>query len=377
MSSTQIITTSAKDWIAALTRLSPAMAGKKSMAILYCVHIDPITAVLSGYDFETSAVTALAESSGEGAPFLVSYRWLLDAIRTTTGKAKTAPVTVSLDGEKVTVSACGYELHAETMPVADYPEIPQVNPEASATLPAAELRAALRRVSIAASTDETTPILGGVQITLDSGRVELLATDRYRLAEDHASGKGNDSGAFVLGLRIIRALDKLLTGGEILVGVNDGRILIKTDAATFTIMGVVGTYPKIRTLFPDIATASFEFDRLVLLESARVAERMNEQHAPCIISMSASGAEVTFSYGLFGPSKAPIAAGGVVAGLTEDIKCAFNPRYLAEALQQLTGDKVRISYTSAPKPFLFTPAGLEINDQESPKHLIMPVRMPS
>jgi len=353
------------------------MAGKKSIAILYSVHIDPATGALSGCDFETSAVTTLTESAGEGAPLLVSYRWLMDAIRTTTGKVKTAPVTVSLDGEKVTVSACGYELHAETMPIADYPEIPAPELEAYTILPAGELRNALRRVSIAASMDETTPILESVQVSLSSGAAEFLATDRYRLAEDHASGKGEGSGAFILGRRAVKAIDRFLIGGEILLGIGDGRIIIKTDAATFTAMAIDGTYPKIKTLFPETVTASFEFDRLVLLESTRVAQRMNEQHAPCIISMSASGAEVTFSYGLFGPAKAPVAAGGVIAGLADEIKCAFNPRYLAEALQQIATDRVRISYTTLPKPFLFTSGGLEINDPESPKHLIMPVRMPS
>ena len=377
MSSLQVITASAKDWIAALTRLSPAMAGKKSMAILYCVHIDPSSAILSGYDFETSAVTTLAESSGEGAPFLVTYRWLVDAIRTTTGKAKAAPVTVSVDGEKVTVSACGYELHAETMPVVDYPEIPQVNPDASAKLPAADLRAALRRASIAASTDETLPILNGVQVTLSSGAMELLATDRYRLAEDHVSGEGDGSSVFVLGIRAVKALDRFLTGGEVMIGKGESRIIIKTDAATFTVMGTDGTYPKIKTLFPETVTASFEFNRVALLESARVAEKMNERYSPCIVRISTSGAEVTFNYGLLGPSSAPIAAGGAVHGSDDEIQIAMNPKYLVEALQQIPADKVRISYTTLPKPFLFTPAGLEINDPESLKYLIMPVRMPS
>ena len=375
--STQTITASAKDWISALTRLSPAMAGKKSMAILYCVHIDPASGVLSGYDFETSAVTTLTKSSGEGAPLLVSYRWLTDAIRTTTGKVKTAPVTVSLDGEKVTVSACGYELHAETMPVADYPEIPSPVLEASTKLPAAALRAALRRVSIAASTDETLPILEGVQVSLTSGAMEFLATDRYRLAEDHASGEGEGSAVFVLGLRAIKAIDRFLTGGEVMIGKGDNRIIIKTDAATFTVMATDGTYPKIKTLFPETVTASFEFDRITLLESARVAEKMNERYSPCIVRLSTSGAEVTFNYGLLGPSTAPVAAGGVITGSDDEIQLAMNPKYLVEALQQILTDKVRISYTTLPKPFLFTPGGLEINDPDSPKHLIMPVRMPS
>lgn len=377
MNNVQVITAPAKDWIAALTRVAPAMAGKKPLPILAGVHIDPAAGVLSAYDYDTSCVTTVADSEGYGAPLLVTYRWLIDAIRTTTGKTKAAPVTVSVDGEKITVSACGYELHAQALPVAEYPEIPDLTPADFISVPAGEFRAALRRVSIAASKDDTMPILTAVRIAINDGAMELLATDRYRLAYDHVDGQGQGSADFLLNYRAIKALDRFFTGDDVVMGLSDNRISIKTEQAAFTSMAVDGDYPKIKALFPSEVTASFEVDRAVLLESAKVAERMGERFSPCIVRMFDGGAEVTFAYGIFGPSKAPLAAGGVAAGVKEEIKCAFNPRYLVETLQQLTGDKVRISYTSAPKPFLFSPAGLETNDPTSPKHLIMPVRMPS
>jgi DNA polymerase-3 subunit beta len=377
MSSKQVITAPAKDWIAALTRLAPAMAGKKAVSILYGVHIDPAAGILSAYDYDTSCVTTVAEAEGKGAPFLVNYRWLIDAIRTTTGKTKAAPVTVAQDGEKITVSACGYELHAQALPIAEYPEVPDVTPADFISVPAVELRGALRRVSIAASKDDTLPILTAVRVALSDGSMELLATDRYRLAYDHADGQGEGSADFLLNYRTIKALDRFLTGDDVVIGLCDRLISIKTEHASYTSVNVDGDYPKIKVLFPAEVTASFEVDRTVLLESAKVAERMGERFSPCIVRLFDDGAEVTFDYGLFGPSKAPLVAGGVVAGAKEEIKCAFNPNYLVEALQQLPGDNVRISYTSAPKPFLFSPGGLEINDPKSPKHLIMPVRMPS
>lgn len=379
MSSVQAITATAKDWIAALTRLSPAMAGKKPMPILYSICIDPLNAKLSGYNYETSAVTHLEEFTGEGVPFLITYRWLLDAIRSFTGRTKSAPVTVSQDGDKITVAACGYEIHAEAQKVEDYPEIPGETtvPAVLWELPAAELRAALRRVSIAASTDDTLPLLTAVQFNLKDGAVELLATDRYRLASDHIKGTGAGEASFLVTRKTIKAIDRFLVGETVLLGIEDRRVIIQTDAATFTTMGVDGDYPKIRSLFPESVAGSFEFDRAVLLESARVAQRMNEKYQPCHVRLRDGGAEVTFSYGLFGPSKAPTAGGSVVAGSKDEVLFALNPNYLVEALQQIPGDHVRISYTSLPKPFVFSTAGLEATAEDAPRHMIMPVRMPS
>lgn len=377
MSTMQAITASAKDWVAALTRLSPAMAGKKPISILYCVHVDPAAGVLSGYDYETSAVTALPEFDGIGAPFLVPYRWLLDGIRATTGRTKSALVTVTHDGKKITISACGYEIHADSQALDEYPEIPTVTPEVSSSFPAATFRAALRRAVVAASTDDTLPILNAVQIRLKSGAMELRATDRYRLVEDHVTGAGEGDAVFLLTRKAIKAIDRFLVGADVVIGVNDRHVVIKTEDATFTTLSVDGTYPAVQALFPVSTTASFEFDRAVLLESAKVAQRMNEKFLPCLVRMSDAGAEVTFNYGLFGPSKAPLASGGVVAGEKDDVHLPLNPNFLVETLQQIPTDLVRISYTTAAKPFMFSPAGLEVNDPESLKYLLMPVRMPS
>lgn len=377
MSSVQAITATAKDWIAALTRLSPAMAGKKPIPVLYSIHIDPASGALSGYDYETSAVTSLSEFDGAGSPFLVTYRWLIDGIRSTTGRAKTTLVTLAQDGDKITLSANGYELHAEAQKLDDYPELPDVYPGIAVELPAAELRAALRRVSTAASKDDTLPILTAVQFNVKDGAVELLATDRYRLAEDHVTGSGVGEVSFLLQGKTIKALDRFLVGETVLISVHENRVRIQTEDALYTTTSTDGTYPDLKTLFPASVTGSFEFDRGVLLESAKVAQRMNERYSPCYIRMSEAGAEVTFSYGIFGPTKAPAAAGGVVAGSKDEIIFALNPNYLVETLQQIPGEQVRISYTTLPKPFMFQPAGREANDQESIKHLIMPVRMPS
>jgi DNA polymerase-3 subunit beta len=379
MTTVQSITAPAKEWIAALTRLSPAMAGKKPLAILTAIRIAPESGIISGYNYETSATTQVAEPDGQGAPFLASYSWLLDAIRSFTGRDKSAPVTVAQDGDKISVAACGYEVHVEAMPEADYPAIPNVDTEASAVFSAAELRAAFRRVSVAASCDDTLPILTALQVHLKDGVAEILATDRYRLASDHVMAAGDYDGeaTFLLSRKTIKSLDRFLVGESVRIGVEDNRAVIQTDTATYTTVTVDGDYPKIRALFPESVTSSFEFDRHVLLESAKVAERLNERWAPCLLSLTNSGADVTFNYGIFGPSKAPTAAGSVVAGQKDDVVLALNPLYLVEALQQIPGDQVRISYTSLPKPFLFSQAGIEATAEDAPRHLIMPVRMPS
>src|SRR5690625_15099 len=67
------------------------------------------------------------------------------------------------------------------MPVDDYPALPQM-PEISGTIDSDVFTEAVAQVSIAASRDETLPLLTGVRVEIENDKLTLLATDRYRLA---------------------------------------------------------------------------------------------------------------------------------------------------------------------------------------------------
>lgn len=376
MSSLQAVTASAKDWVEALTRLSPAMTGRKAAPILHMVHIDPASGTLSAYNYAVSAVTDIPGAEGEGEPFLVSHQWLLGAIRSTTGSAKKSAVTVSVDGKKVTLSARGYELYGETDDVANYPDIPAVQADVSRTVAAKDFREALRRVASAASQYPALRVLNAVNVEFVDGGLEFTATDRYRLAEDFIPGQGAGGGVALLPLSAVKSMDRFFAGESVEIGLAEEWISIVTEKVSFTVASIDGDYPKIKHLFPTEVTTQFEMDRLALLEAAKVAHAMSERNMPCFIRMFDGGAEVTFADGLFGPSKAPLAGGGVVVGARDEIHFALTPRYFVDALQQITTTKVRVSYVNMVKPFLFTPADVDATCSRIVKHLIMPVRMP-
>ena len=67
------------------------------------------------------------------------------------------------------------------MPVADYPELPEL-PQISGTVDGAEFAKAVSQVQIAVSKDETLPLLTGIRLEISGSTMTLLATDRYRLA---------------------------------------------------------------------------------------------------------------------------------------------------------------------------------------------------
>ena len=71
------------------------------------------------------------------------------------------------------------------MPVEEYPTLPQVEDQ-TGVLPAEEFSSAVAQVAVAASRDDVTPVITGVQLEVGENNLSLVATDRYRPAAESA-----------------------------------------------------------------------------------------------------------------------------------------------------------------------------------------------
>ena len=133
---------------------------------------------LSTFDYETSARATLnADVSDEGRA-LVSGRLLADICRSLPNK----PVEMSVEGAKVTLTCGSARFSLQTMPVEDYPTLPQM-PESRGTVSSAGFANAVSQAVTAAGRDDMLPVLTGVRLELDGDSIAMLATDRFRLSQ--------------------------------------------------------------------------------------------------------------------------------------------------------------------------------------------------
>ena len=133
--------------------------------------------VLSSYDLEaTSEATIDADVSDDGTT-LVSGRLLADICRS----LPAAPVQFELNGTRAEITCGRANFTLPTLPVEDYPALPEV-PTAVGTVDGSEFAAAAAQVSIAAGRDDNLAMLQGVRVEIDGPELTLAATDRYRLA---------------------------------------------------------------------------------------------------------------------------------------------------------------------------------------------------
>ncbi|MEU4386025.1 DNA polymerase III subunit beta [Promicromonospora sp. NPDC023805] len=329
---------------------------------------------LASFDYETSARSVIPAEVAEPGTVLVSGRLLAEISRALPNK----PVDVALEGNKVVVTCGASRFTLLTMPVDEYPALPGL-PEVSGTVSGDAFTHAVAQVTVAASRDDTLPLLTGVRVEIEGERITLLSTDRYRLALRELTWTPATPGFSAVALIRARTLNdvakSLGSGGLVNVGLSTGQGLdlvgFEAGGRQTTSQLVEGDYPAVRRLFPDSTPIHAVVATAPLIEAAKRVSLVAERNTP--IRLSFSDGQVVLDAGHGDDAQASEALEAVLVG--EDIAVAFNPQFLLDGLGALGTDFVRLSFTHPNKPVEFTGQGsLDGEDDSAYRYLLVPIR---
>lgn len=331
---------------------------------------------LSSFDYEVSARVSVEAEVEEVGTVLVSGRLLADICRALPNR----PVEISTDGSRATV-VCGssrFTLH--TLPVEEYPSLPQM-PTATGTVPGEVFASAAAQVAIAAGRDDTLPVLTGVRIEIEGDTVTLASTDRYRFAVREFLWKPEDPEASAVALVPAKTLldtAKALTSGDSVIlalsgsGAGEGLIGFEGAGRRTTTRLLEGDLPKYRSLFPT------EFNSIAVIETAPFVEAVKRV---ALVAERNTPVRLSFEQGVLileaGSSDDAQAVERVDAQLEgDDVSIAFNPTFLLDGLSAIDSPVAQLSFTTSTKPALLSgkPA-VDAEADEAYKYLIMPVRL--
>ncbi|MEW1980299.1 DNA polymerase III subunit beta [Citricoccus sp. NPDC079358] len=331
---------------------------------------------IASFDYETSAQLEIEADIETPGKILVSGRLLNDIVRS----LPAAPVTVETDGTKVVLTCRNSRFSLATMPVEEYPALPEM-PESAGTVDGDAFAHAVAQVTVAASKDDTLPILTAVKLEIEGDRITFLATDRYRLAMKELNWSPADpsiSTSLLVKSKTLTEVAKSLAGG------GDLQLRLPKESSTSDLVGfasggrrttsllVDGEYPKIRALFPESSPIHAVVPTGPLVEAVRRVALVAERNTA--VRMMFNDGHVTLDAGAGDDASANESLDSVLDG--DEITVAFNPSYLGEGLNVINAPYVRFSFTTAPKPALMTAQ----QEQDSPeqddyRYLVMPVRL--
>ncbi|MET7748099.1 DNA polymerase III subunit beta [Micromonospora sp. NPDC005367] len=332
---------------------------------------------VSGFDYEVSSqVTVEVQGDADGAA-LVSGRLLAEITKALPAK----PVDIAAVGAHLELVCGSARFTLPTMPVEDYPSLPEM-PESAGTVDAATFAAAVAQVAIAAGRDETLPMMTGVRIELSGSTLAMLATDRYRLALREIQWNPDDADVSINALVPARTLHDTAKalgpiGGEVTLalaagGAGEGMIGFAGGTRRTTSRLLDGAnYPPVRSLFPSSHNAEARVLVSTLIEVVKRVALVAERTTPVLLSFSADGLVVEA-----GGSEEARASEAMEATFTGDpLTIGFNPQYLIDGLANLGVQTAVLSFVDAFKPAVISPAGEDGEVVPGYRYLIMPIRV--
>ena len=332
---------------------------------------------LSSFDYEVSARSEIPADVAEPGLVLVSGRLLAEIARALPAK----PVDVVVEGTKVIVTCGASRFTLLTMPVEEYPALPTM-PDVVGTVAGDEFTLAVAQVTVAASRDDTLPLLTGVRVEFAEDTITLLATDRYRLALRELSWAPARPGMESVALVRARTLSdaaKTLGGADrvnLALATGQGVDLIGFEAGGrhTTSLLVDGDYPAVRRLFPDETPIHAVVATQALIDAAKRVSLVAERNTP--IRLAFTEGQVVLDAGQGDDAQASEALEAALTG--EEITVAFNPAFLLDGLGALDTTFVRLSFTHPNKPVEFTgQTTLDGDDDRSYRYLLVPIRFAS
>jgi DNA polymerase-3 subunit beta len=335
--------------------------------------------VLSTFDYETSArATLSAEVTDEGKA-LVSGRLLADICRSLPAK----PVEMVIDGARVSLTCGSARFSLQTMPVEDYPTLPEM-PTATGTVDSNEFAHAVAQAVTAAGKDDMLPVLTGVRIEIEGATISLLATDRFRLSlrELQWSPRTPDETvAALVPAKVLADTAKSLTSGsEVTIalsasGAGEGIIGFEGAAAgglrRTTTRLLDGEFPKVRSLFPNEHLTTAVVDRKELIDSVKRVALVAERNTA--VQLAFADGALTLDAGSGDEAQASEAIAATVQG--EDLTTGFNPQFLLDGLSAIEADAVELAFTQASKPVVISGRRGEDGADPGFRYLLMPRRL--
>lgn len=303
---------------------------------------------LASFDYEVSSQTAVAADVETEGSVLVSGRLLNDIA----AKLPADEVTLSLEDNKLLVTSGSARFELFTMPLEEYPNLPQIDAW-SGEVDAERFADAISQVAVAASRDDVTPVITGVEIEVAEGELTFLATDRYRVAVrgiDWTNTAQLTETALVPARTLSEVAKTFAHEGTVKIALikNDDREIVGFSAnrRTVTSLLIKGNYPPVRRLFPETVENSAVVNTAELIEAVRRVQVVLERDSPLRFTFNLDG--VTLE--ALGSDQAQ-ATEHVEAFLTgDDVVLSLKPQFLIDGLASTRSEFAKLGFTKTDNP---------------------------
>jgi DNA polymerase-3 subunit beta len=286
-------------------------------------------------------------------------------------------INLPADGHILELKSGHFQAHIHGIDAADFPPIPQINDGITTTIEAASLREGITQVAFAAATEESRPVLTGINTEFDGEQLNLAAADGFRLAvhKTTLSSPVSEKTTVIIPARTLNELNRLLGEQEepveITVNEKKSQILFRLKDAELVSQLIQGSFPNYSQVIPQSYTTRAVVDINEFLRVTKMSSIFARDASGIVRLVVTPGTELT-------PGKITVSAQaeevgdnvGEVDALTdgEEAKIAFNVKYLSDVLSVLSQAQVALELTTPSSPGTIRPIGVD-----NYVHVVMPM----
>lgn len=283
---------------------------------------------------------------------------------------KDTTVDLVFDKNKLFISTGSYSSHIQGTGAEDFPALPVIKSNENLDINVDELKRAINQTILAASHDETRPILGGAFFHTVDTSAYVAATDGYRLAEVKLpiSSVNNFSG--VVPLQTLQDVLRILQDTnqqKVKLQFEDGQFGLVCGETSLVSRLIEGQYPAYQQLIPEKSEISFNINREELLTAAKLAGLFARESGGSI-TITASESDKTVSVSSLasqvGDNNSELKCEVVGSG-----KVVLNVRYLTEALNSFDTNTINFRFSGDISPCVITSS-----EQPNYQHIVMPLK---
>lgn len=263
----------------------------------------------------------------------------------------------------------------------EFPPMPAPDLEKAIPLNVGNFKEMIAQVVFAASTEDSRPNLTGVHMSFDDEVLEMAATDGYRISISRAtmSDMGKQKLEALVPARALSELSRVAVNSDetlqMTFPAGRGQVIFHLKDVELVSQLIEGNFPNYNAIIPPTfktRTVLSTNDMLKACKQTEIIAREGNYIARLDIQPDETGAgvaqmDISASSEQTGSSEVIVDAS--VEGVS--LLISFNIRYLREALEVIKTPNV-ILETNAPN----TPGLLRPVDDESFKHIIMPMNIP-
>lgn len=336
-------------FIEGLKSVQNIVAGKGSLAILQNVLLEAKGHELkmTTTDLDISIRTVCECEVAEAGSTTLPVKLLFNAIT----KVVEGEVNVEVDAkERADISAGNARYKLAGMPESEFPRLPQDEEAYSYNISQLLFKEMLRKVSYAASQDDTRRTLKGVFISFKDSKLTMVATDGRRLAlvENELEFPKECEKDIVLPFKAVGELQRSLgTEGDISLTIQKSQICFQIGEMRIYSKLMDEVYPNYRQVIPKETSEHVTVDRQLLLDAIDRASvmTMDEAHSTKFIFENGKLTVMSTASDI-GEAKdiVPIKYAG------EKIEIMFNPSYVMDPLKAIDEDEVTINMNDGHSP---------------------------